>query len=65
MKLKILRNIWRNWDVKTFLQHTCQKAWLPADAWKDKKTKLYKFGAILFEEEEPNGEIKRKYIRKK
>ncbi|MFO8017202.1 MAG: TIGR00296 family protein [Promethearchaeia archaeon] len=55
----------RNWDVKTFLQHTCQKAWLPADAWKDKKTKLYKFRAILFEEKEPNGEIKRKYIRKR
>ncbi|MGV9171136.1 MAG: TIGR00296 family protein [Promethearchaeia archaeon] len=55
----------RNWDAKTFLQHTCQKAWLPADAWRDKKTKIYKFRAILFEEEEPNGEIKRKYIEKK
>lgn len=54
----------RNWDVKTFLEHTCQKAWLQADAWKDKKTKIFKFRAILFEEEEPNGKVVRKYIKK-
>ncbi|MEJ2278291.1 MAG: TIGR00296 family protein [Candidatus Lokiarchaeota archaeon] len=52
----------RNWDVRTFLEQTCQKAWLPKDAWKDLETKVYKFQAILFEEKEPNGEIIRKYI---
>ena len=53
----------RNWDVKTFLKHTCTKAWLPQDAWKDThKTKIYAFRAILFEEEEPNGPVKRKYL---
>jgi uncharacterized protein (TIGR00296 family) len=53
----------RNWDAKTFLEHTCQKAWLPADAWKEEKTKVYRFRAILFEEEEPNGKVIRKYIK--
>ncbi|MBD3341370.1 MAG: TIGR00296 family protein [Candidatus Lokiarchaeota archaeon] len=54
----------RNWDVKTFLSHTCQKAWLHSDAWKEKDTKIYSFRAIIFEEIEPKGEIKRKYIGK-
>jgi len=53
----------RNWDAKTFLEQTCQKAWLPKDAWKDPDTKVYKFEAILFEEKEPNGEVVRKYLK--
>ena len=52
----------RNWDVETFLSHTCQKAWLPQDAWKDLDTKIYSFQAILFEEKTPRGEVERKYI---
>lgn len=53
----------RNWDVETFLNHTCQKAWLSSDAWRDiKSTKIYSFQAILFEEKEPRGEVIRKYI---
>jgi uncharacterized protein (TIGR00296 family) len=52
----------RNWDVETFLRHTCQKALLPADSWKDLDTKIYSFQAILFEEESPRGEIVRKYL---
>jgi uncharacterized protein (TIGR00296 family) len=53
----------RNWDVETFLEHTCQKAWLSSDAWKDKSTNIYSFQAILFEEKEPRGEIVRKFIK--
>ncbi|MFW9949313.1 MAG: TIGR00296 family protein [Candidatus Thorarchaeota archaeon] len=54
----------RNWDVETFLNHTCQKAWLSSDAWKDiKNTKMYSFQAILFEELTPGGEVKRKYLK--
>lgn len=53
----------RNWDVETFLSHTCQKAWLSPEAWKEKSTKIYSFQAVLFEEEEPRGTIIRKYIR--
>jgi uncharacterized protein (TIGR00296 family) len=53
----------RNWDVKTFLQHTCNKAWLSSDDWRDiKRTKIYSFQAILFEEEFPRGKIVRKYL---
>ena len=52
----------RNWDVETFLSHTCNKAWLPEDSWKDKNTKIYSFQAILFEELEPRGEVVRKYL---
>ena len=52
----------RNWDVETFLSHTCSKAWLPNDAWKNKDTKIYSFQAILFEEKTPRGEVVRKYL---
>jgi uncharacterized protein (TIGR00296 family) len=52
----------RNWDVETFLRHTCNKAWLPEDSWKEKSTKIYSFQAILFEELEPRGEVARKYL---
>jgi uncharacterized protein (TIGR00296 family) len=52
----------RNWDVETFLNHTCQKAMLPGNSWKDLETKIYSFQAILFEEETPRGEIARKYL---
>ena len=51
----------RNWDVETFLNHTCSKAWLSSDAWKDiKGTKIYSFQAIIFEEKSPRGEVVRK-----
>jgi uncharacterized protein (TIGR00296 family) len=53
----------RNWDVETFLSHTCMKAWLPDDAWKSMDTKIYSFQAILFEEKEPKGDIVRKYLK--
>lgn len=54
----------RNWDVKTFLEHTCNKAWLSSEAWRDiKVTKIYSFQAILFEEKTPRGEVVRKYLK--
>ncbi|MFH1863206.1 MAG: AmmeMemoRadiSam system protein B [bacterium] len=40
------------WDRQTFLEHTCQKAGLPPDAWKDKKTEIQIFSAEVFDEEE-------------
>ncbi|MHA2086945.1 MAG: TIGR00296 family protein, partial [Promethearchaeota archaeon] len=52
----------RNWDVETFLSHTCSKAWLDPKAWKDLDTKIYSFQAILFEEVTPRGEVTRKYL---
>jgi uncharacterized protein (TIGR00296 family) len=46
-----------NWNVKDFLDHTCHKAGLPNDAWKDKTTKISKFQGVIFREVLPNGEI--------
>jgi len=36
------------WDRDTFLEHTCRKAGLPTDAWKDKDTRIYIFSADIF-----------------
>ena len=52
----------RNWDIETFLKHTCNKTGLPENAWKEKQTKIYSFQAILFEEISPRGEVVRKYL---
>lgn len=53
----------RNWDVETFLEHTCMKAGLPPHAWKDvDKTKVERFTAIIFEEEYPRGPVVPKEI---
>jgi AmmeMemoRadiSam system protein B/AmmeMemoRadiSam system protein A len=38
----------QGWDKATFLEHTCYKAGLPADAWKS--SELWKFQAIVFSE---------------
>jgi AmmeMemoRadiSam system protein A len=40
-----------SWDVPTFLAHTCRKAGLPDDAWKDGAT-LWRFEAEVFGEGE-------------
>ncbi len=47
------------WDVQQFLEHTCNKAWLPQDAWKDPKTEFMSFQAEIFGEETPRGDIVR------
>lgn len=48
-----------NWDPGTFLSYTCIKAGLPPECWLDKKTKIYSYQAIVFEEISPKGEVKR------
>ncbi|MFH1767821.1 MAG: AmmeMemoRadiSam system protein B [Candidatus Omnitrophota bacterium] len=40
------------WDRKTFLEHLCQKAGLPVNAYMDKDAKIYKFSADVFSEKE-------------
>jgi len=50
------------WGEEEFLCQCCVKAGLPPDAWLTKGTKIYKFQAIVFEEETPQGEIKRFYL---
>lgn len=36
------------WDRLTFLEHTCQKAGLPQNAWKEGNTEIYIFSADIF-----------------
>jgi uncharacterized protein (TIGR00296 family) len=50
------------WDEEEFLCQCCIKAGLPPDNWLLKGTKIYKFHAIIFEEEKPRGEVERKDI---
>ena len=47
------------WDTKQFLEHTCNKAGLPADIWKDPETEFMSFQAEIFGEEKPRGNIVR------
>jgi len=50
------------WDKEEYLCQCCIKAGLPPDCWLLKGTKIYKFQAIIFEEEKPRGEVKRKAL---
>ena len=47
------------WNVEEFLQHTCEKAGLSRDTWKNESVKIEKFEGIIFKEETPNGVIVR------
>jgi len=47
------------WNVEEFLQHTCEKAGLSRDTWKNESVKIEKFEGIIFKEETPNGTIVR------
>lgn len=40
------------WDRQTFLEHTCRKAGLPPNAWKDKDAEIEIFSAEVFGEKE-------------
>ncbi len=42
------------WDRETFLRHTCRKAFMEDDCYKSKETKIYRFGAIVFNEKDIN-----------
>jgi MEMO1 family protein len=43
-----------NWDREEFLSHTCRKAGLPLDCWRDSNTRIESFRAIVFGEEDIN-----------
>jgi uncharacterized protein (TIGR00296 family) len=38
----------QHWDRTTFLEQTCIKANLPANAWKDEDTDIFMFTALVF-----------------
>ena len=50
------------WTEEEFLSHTCQKAGLPNNCWKDKKTIVSSFEGIIFKEEMPKGKIIREKL---
>ncbi len=52
-----------NWCEEEFLCQCCMKAGLPPDTWLAKGTKIYKFKGIIFEEETPMGNVKRKTLK--
>jgi uncharacterized protein (TIGR00296 family) len=52
------------WCEEEFLCQCCVKAGVPPDSWLTKGTKIYKFKAIIFEEETPMGEVKRLHLSK-
>ena len=39
------------WNVEEFLQHTCEKAGLEKNTWKNEKVKIEKFEGIVYKEE--------------
>ena len=47
------------WNTEEFLQHTCEKAGLARDTWKNESVKIEKFEGIIFKEKTPNGAIVR------
>jgi len=47
------------WDEEAFLSQCCVKAGLYPDAWLDRDTRIYRFQAVVFEEEKPRGAVKR------
>ena len=48
-----------NWDIDEYLANICYKAGAPLDAWLMPESQLYKFGAIIYKEFEPNGNVKK------
>ena len=45
------------WNEEEFLEHTCEKAGLDRNAWKEKSIKILKFQGTIFKEVSPKGEI--------
>jgi len=50
------------WDVEQFLSYACMKAGAPPDVWLLPETKIYRFEAEVFTEEEPNGKVVRRKL---
>jgi uncharacterized protein (TIGR00296 family) len=50
------------WDTEEFLCQCCNKAGLLSDYWLREGTKIYKFQAIIFEEEKPRGTVVQKTL---
>lgn len=51
-----------NWTSEEFLEHTCEKAGVQRNAWRDEDTQVFKFQAQIFHEVKPNGKIEEEEI---
>jgi uncharacterized protein (TIGR00296 family) len=51
-----------DWNEEEFLSQCCLKAGLTPDAWLVKDTSVSKFQAIVFQEEKPSGQIRRRQL---
>ena len=52
----------QGWDEEEFLCQASMKAGLSPDSWLLKDTKIYRFQAIIFEEDKPKGNVRLKNI---
>lgn len=50
------------WDPEEFISQTCLKGGLTPDAWLQEGTKVFKFQAEVFSEEEPRGKVERRSL---
>ncbi len=50
------------WDSLTFLAATCEKAGLPSGAWRDPTIRVLRFGADVFRERTPGGDVERESL---
>jgi uncharacterized protein (TIGR00296 family) len=48
----------QGWDTEEFLRHTCWKAGLPMESWRDGVTRFQRFTGQVFGELEPRGEVR-------
>jgi len=51
------------WDEETFLSETCLKAGLPPDCWLDDVSEVFRFSAVTFREEQPEGTVVKRDLR--
>ncbi len=49
----------QGWSAEQFLDGTCEKAGLPADAWRSPGVRIRRFGAEVFAERSPHGPVER------
>ena len=49
----------QGWSAEELLEGTCEKAGLPAHAWRDPRVKVRRFEAEIFREVAPGGDVVR------
>jgi len=59
---RVILGIGAGWNEEEFLGHTCEKAGLEKDHWKEKETKILKFEGIVFKEQSPSGSVVREKL---